>query len=65
MAEPPTLARRRTSRFIKRPKFLLQKGGVVIRLNRQEETVRWLWRRLIVLPLYACLLVSCRYCQVK
>ena len=37
----------------------------MIRLNRQEGTAGWLWRRLIVLPLCACLLASCSMRTVR
>ena len=37
----------------------------MIRLNRQEGTAGWLWRRLIALPLCACLLASCSMRTVR
>ena len=37
----------------------------MIRLNRQEGTAGWLWRRLIVLPLCVCLLASCSMRTVR
>ena len=39
---PPT---GKTPCFIKHPKFLLQRGGIVVRINRQEGTAGSLWRR--------------------
>ena len=37
----------------------------MIRLNRQEGTAEWLWRRLIVLPLCACLMNACSMHTVR